>query len=240
MPFLFVDYEQGSGGEYFAGKLSQSYGCIPLRFDQFDSGRSKAYDLFDQEFLTDYPNIKPRLPWDENYELVLTHQNVNLAQKLLGEIRSIRITPPIQSDSLWNYYRYQRIIKVLLSPLSNRIFLGEIKLLAKTATNPNFLKQINGTMDSLDLILISKNIEPSEENKSTYIKDTYVVENPEELDFKYDLIIPYRDLFYNTEKIIDDVRATFGIEIREPWLDAYRRNYEDWLSQARSHDSLLL
>jgi hypothetical protein len=52
-----------------------------------------------------------------------------------------------------------------------------------------------------------------------------------EPNFDYDLIIPYNDLFFNIDKVKQDIFNTFGIEITGPWLDTYRQNYEAWLSQ---------
>ena len=56
MPFLFVDYDSGAGGEFFCEQLSQSKQCIKLTSKKYESGRTKVFDRFDQEFL------KPNAP----------------------------------------------------------------------------------------------------------------------------------------------------------------------------------
>ena len=55
MPWLFVDYDQGAGGEAFCLKLSQSPQCKTLRGEKFPNGRTKVYDEFDQEWLKIVP-----------------------------------------------------------------------------------------------------------------------------------------------------------------------------------------
>ena len=56
MPFLFVDYDQGAGGEFFCESLSQSKQCVKLTSEKYKSERTKVFDQFDQEFL------KPNAP----------------------------------------------------------------------------------------------------------------------------------------------------------------------------------
>jgi hypothetical protein len=62
MPFLFVDYDQGAGGEFFCAQLSLSSQCVPLQVERFDTGRSKVHDQFGQEFLKAAPNPRYQEP----------------------------------------------------------------------------------------------------------------------------------------------------------------------------------
>ena len=40
MPFLFVDYDQGAGGEYFCANLSRSPQCTEMKNVLFGNGRT--------------------------------------------------------------------------------------------------------------------------------------------------------------------------------------------------------
>lgn len=229
MPFLFVDYDQGAGGEFFSAELSKSPQCVRLRSEIFDT-RTKVYDKFDQEFLNETPKIDKILDSDPTlYDIVVSHQRCELAQQLLGNIKTLRISLATANESLLSYRRYQQINKVLLAKLPPKIFLGEIKMAARDSINPNFLKQVKKDMDILDLRLLYKNIEPTAENREKHIKG---MSTPDvEPTYPYDLVIPYEDLFFNTAKIKQNIFNTFGIEIIGDWLDTYRKNYEIWLSQ---------
>jgi hypothetical protein len=230
MPFLFVDYDQGAGGEFFCEQLSQSKQCVELTSKKYETGRTKVFDRFDQEFLK--PNApQPVVLASANglYDIVPTHRLCKLAKTLLGEIRTIRISSPNVNDNLWNFLKYQQKHKVYLSKLSPELFVGEIKMLARTATNPNFLKQVHSKMDWLEITLTSMNISNTNENRDYFISKALSLEP--EPTFDYDLIILYADLFFNTDKVKQNILDTFSIEITGLWLDTYRENYEAWLSQ---------
>lgn len=228
MPFLFIDYDQGAGGEFFSAGLSKSSQCAMLVSERLDT-RTKVYDKFDQEFLNHAPKINKILSSDPIlYDIVLSHRQCMLAKKLLGNFKSLRISLDTADDSLQSYRRYQQISKVLLAKLPPKIFIGEIKMLARDSTNPNFLKQIKKDMDSLDIRLIYKNIEPTKENREKYMES--MTEVDAEPDYPFDLVIPYEDLFFNTAKIKENIFNAFGIEIVGNWLDTYRENYEIWLA----------
>jgi hypothetical protein len=230
MPFLFVDYDQGAGGEFFCEQLSQSSQCVKLTSKKYEFERTKVFDRFDQEFLKpNAPQPKFLSAANELYDIVPTHRLCELAKKLLGEIRTIRITSPNIEDNMWKFLKYQQKYKVFLSKLSSELFLGEIKMLARTASNTNFLKQVHSKMDWVEINLTSMNITNTTENREHFISNILSLE-PEPI-FDYDLIIPYRDLFFNVDKVKQDILDVFGIEITEPWLDTYRQNYEAWLSQ---------
>jgi hypothetical protein len=233
MPFLFVDYDQGAGGEFFCEQLSQSKQCVKLTSKKYKFGRTKVFDRFDQEFLKpNAPQPKFLSAADELYDIVPTHRLCELAKKLLGKIRTIRIAAPNIEDNMWRFLKYQQRHKVFLSKLSPELFLGEIKMLARTATNTNFLKQVHSKMDSLEINLLSMGVSNTNENREYFISNALSLES--EPTFDYDLIIPYSDLFFNVGKVKQDILNTFGIEITEPWLDTYRKNYEAWLSHSQT------
>lgn len=232
MPFLFIDYDQGAGGEFFAAKLSQSDQCVTLVSEQFANNRTKAYDKFDQEFLNIPPVVDRKLDSDPIlYDIVLSHQNTALAKQLLDNVHSLRITSPRLDEELYKFYVEQRLKKIFLSKLPGKTFVGEVKILARNSVNPNFIKEVKSNMDTLDLILLSKNITPTKENRDTYING-FINNEEQEPDFNYDLVIPYRDLFYGTDHIRQAVADVFGIQIIGDWLDTYRKTYEAWLSEA--------
>ena len=81
MPFLFVDYEQGAGGEFFCANLSQSPQCIPLEVDNLPNQRYKVYDIFDQEFLKIAPHVVVKAPPKNLYAVVPTHRYTALNAK---------------------------------------------------------------------------------------------------------------------------------------------------------------
>ena len=230
MPFLFVDYDSGAGGEFFCEQLSQSKQCVKLTSKKYKFGRTKVFDRFDQEFLKpNAPQPKFLSADDELYDIIPTHRLCGLAEKLLGNIRTIRIASPNVDDKTWAFLKYQQKYKVLLSKLSPKLFVGEVKMLARSNVNPNFLKQINIKMDNLDLVLLAKNIEPTKENREFFLNN-YCSHTPEP-KFNYDLIIPFNDLLFDTEFVKQSILNTFGIKITDNWLDTYRKNYETWLSQ---------
>jgi hypothetical protein len=230
MPFLFVDYDQGAGGEFFCANLSQSPQCIPLKVDNLPNQRYKAYDMFDQEFLKTVPHVDVKPAPEFLYAVVPTHRYTQLAKDLLTNVRSIRITEPEYNSSLWSFYKHQQLHKVYLRKLpSPELFVGEVKMLLRTATNPNFLREIDIHMDGLELILRAANIEPTEANRKHYI-ESYNKPRPDPL-VDYDLVIPYEDLFFNINKIKESILNIFGIVILSPWLETYQKNYEAYLSQ---------
>jgi hypothetical protein len=75
-------------------------------------------------------------------------------------------------------------------------------------------------------------ISNTNENRDYFMSKSLMLEI--EPDFDYDLIIPYSDLFFNVDKVKQDILDAFGIEITEPWLDTYRKNYEAWLSSSQT------
>jgi hypothetical protein len=231
MPFLFVDYDQGAGGEFFCSQLSQSKQCISLKYVKYPNGRTKVFDRFDQEFLKITPHITPVKADEIFFELVPTHRHTKLAYEQLSDIRTIRITTPEIDSPLWLYFRQQVISKVLLTrEPTDQQMVGLLKILVGASSNTEFLKKIKSEMDTLSLILLSNGVDPTEKNKLDCINYLLTNSDPEP-EFNYDLIIQYNDLFFNTESIKTKLRETFGITIEGNWLDTFKNNYEIYLSQ---------
>jgi hypothetical protein len=230
MPFLFVDYDQGAGGEYFCAKLSHSIQCRKLDSITFQNTRTKIVDLFGQEFLKTIPQPKYLEAHPTLFDLVPTHRTSLLAKELLGNINSIRIANPID-ESLWQYLKHQQITKTKLAPMpTDAHFIGEVNTLMRSSSNNDWVRRVQRNMDGLSLILLSKGIEPTEESKKTYIDQLMSFKEPEP-DFEYDLIIPYEDLFYNTEQIKINLKNIFKISIDDNWLDKYKQDYDAYCSK---------
>jgi hypothetical protein len=230
MPFLFVDYDQGAGGEYFCAKLSHSVQCRKLDSITFQNTRTKIVDLFGQEFLKTIPQPKYLEAHPTLFDLVPAHRTSLLAKELLGNINSIRISNPTD-ESLWQYLKHQQIIKTKLAPMpTDAHFVGEVNMLMRGNSNNDWVRRVRRNMDGLSLILLSKGIEPTEESKKTYINQFMSFKEPEP-DFEYDLIIPYEDLFYNTEQIKINLKNIFKISVNDNWLDKYKQDYDAYCSK---------
>ena len=230
MPFLFVDYDQGAGGEYFCANLSRSPQCQLLDYIKLSTNRIKVVDIFDQEFLK--TNAQPtKLESNPTlFNVVPTHRKLDLAERLLGKVYSIRIANP-EDDKLWQYLKYQQIHKVFLSPLpSGKHLVGEIKMLMRQNPSLDWIKRIKKNTDGLSIVLLSQGIDPTEENKSQFIEREITNRVPEPTR-KYDLVIPYERLFYNTEQIKKDLKNTFNIDINDNWLDQYKNDYDLYCSK---------
>lgn len=231
MPFLFVHYDQGAGGEFFCAKLSQSHQCVTLDYKQYPNGRTKVFDVFNQEFLKASGQI-PHIESDsELYNIVPCHVFFDEVNELLANSRTIRIaSPDINDTNLWNFLKYQQLHKVLLSRLPADLFAGECKMLLRTAKNINFLKQINSRMDGLDLLLVANDILPTKENRENHINEIQMTPLKEP-NFDFDLVISYHDLIFSPDTVKDSISQIFGIEIDSSWLETFHQNYEAFISQ---------
>lgn len=225
MPFLFVDYDQGAGGEFFCSQLSLSPQCIPLEVERFATGRSKVHDRFGQEFLKAAPTPSYQEPHPDLFELVPMHRGWELATSMYGRIHSIRIANPALNSDFWEYLKHNRLKKVLLAPQPDpKYFIGELDVLIRKTNNRDFLKRVHKDMDNLTLQMLADNIEPTEENKKLYLEQILV--QVAEPACEYDLVIPYEKLFTDTNWIKHQIRQIFDIDITTPWLETYRREYE--------------
>ena len=227
MPFLFVDYDQGAGGEFFCAKLSQSIQCVPLSTTLYENGRSKTQDLFGQEFLKPVPTPEYIESHIDLYDLVPSHRSCHIAQAKFGKINSIRISNPPEDSDLWKYLTHQRVKKVLLARQpEDKYFIGELQVLINKTNNKDFVRRVNKNMDNLTLQMLADNIEPTEENRQHYLAKL-LIQQPEPT-FDYNLVIPYYDLFYNTTKIKQQIKEVFNIDITNNWLETYQQKYETY------------
>jgi len=232
MPFLFIDYDQGGGGEYFCSCLSQSPQSEVLEFDTFNSGRTKVRDVFNQEFLKPIPNPDLKISADKrSYTIVPTHRHTSLAKKLFKNIKSIRIQYPV--DNLYfKFLKHQQLTKVLLAvEPTDTYFVGFLKILAQQYNNTSFLSKVNRSMDNLTLTLLAQGIEPTDENRQQYITKLTVPRPVTEPNFEYDLTIPYETLFNNTKLIVDNLQKQFGINVKIDLFKKYREDFDLYQAQ---------
>jgi hypothetical protein len=75
-------------------------------------------------------------------------------------------------------------------------------------------------MPTVDIILLSRGIEPTEENINKYIEQQKQHRKPEP-DFVYDLTIPYEDLVNNPNQVKVELKEKFGIDVVGDWLNSY-------------------
>ena len=220
MPFLFVDYDQGAGGERFCAGLGQSTQCEDIHFIQYPNGRTKVHDVFEQEFLKPSPNIRPLDSHCDLYTIVPTHRHTRLAKELLKDVRSLRIQMPID-DRVYNHVVNQRINKVLLTQEpTTEYFFGLLKILTKQIGNTDFLKKINRKMTTLEIMMISQGIDITPSTIEKYINNIKNKRSSEP-NFNYDMVIPYENLVYDAGKVIEQLKIKFGIEVTNNWLDDY-------------------
>lgn len=225
MPFLFVDYDQGAGGEFFCSELSKSPECITLESRRVSKDRTKVIDIFNQEFLKPKPQISKLESDSTKYVLVPTHRHTSHAIQILDDVKSIRIANPT-SEKYWKFLKAQQVKKVLLNiEPSSREFLGLVNILKQSAKDSNFLKKIKYGMDNLTLTLLSNGITPTEEAKNDYINQLYI-DKPAEPDCNYDLIIRYEDLFVYPDQVKEKIEKTFNITITTEWLHSFRLQYD--------------
>jgi hypothetical protein len=221
MPFLFVDYDQGAGGERFCAGLSQSAECESLDFTRYENGRTKILDMFEQEFLKPNPHIDSNTkPHNILYTIIPTHRKTVLAHKLLGNISSIRISMPTDPE-LWDKVKRAQIEKVLLSKEpTQKYFFGLLKILQEDAVDKDFIQKVKYTMRTVELVLLSKGIDPTQQNIDEYINTVRSQHIPEP-DFNYDLTIPYEDLVHNPNTVQNQIKSCFKINVVGDWLTHY-------------------
>jgi hypothetical protein len=230
MPYLFVDYDQGAGGEFFCHSLSSENGCVSLTAQSTERGPYKVFDSFDQEFIKKYPEVSYKKASDDLYEIVPSHRNTYIAKDIGLDFRSIRIKFPTTGD-LVDYVSFQRVNKVLLAPLpSIKQFFGELETLLRASKNKEWIRKVSIDMDNLSLILLAHGKDPTPENKQHYL-EKLLQDHRVEPNFDYDLIIEYENLIYDTDLIKQQIQKNFGIEIQGDWLSQYKRNYDAYIAK---------
>ena len=214
MPWLFVDYDQGAGGEAFCLKLSQSPQCKTLRGEKFPNGRTKVYDEFDQEWLKIIPLPTYKECDSDLFCIVPTHRYTSMAQQMLGKIYSIRIQNPT-NDYHCNILKDDKINKVYLTTEATpSLFYGLIRELLRKTNNPEQLKKVKYGTQTIDIHLIARGLEVNEENRKQLLTELNRV-NSNEPDYPYDLKIKYEDLKDNFPYVKKQIYDTFGIEIHD-------------------------
>ena len=219
MPFLFVDYDQGAGGERFCAALSKSPQCEKLIFQQFDNSRIKVHDVFAQEFLKPTPDIEIKKSHPELYTIVPTHRHTDLARSLLEDVHSIRIQRP-RDKELHLRMVEQQIKKVLTREPTPEYFFGLLKILSKSAADKGFVRKVKYHMLTVEIILLSQNIDPTSDAIEKYL---HKVRNDIEIepDQHYDLAIPYEQLVHDPEQVKKALYLNFGISVVGDWLENY-------------------
>jgi hypothetical protein len=234
MKYLFVDYDQGAGGEFFCANISLSPQCCKLNNVVYPTGRTKVHDMFDQEFLKNNPEFdiinRTKTQDTRLYNVVPTHRHTESVTKLVQNVWSIRIKNP-SVEKYWKFLKHQQLIKVLLNnEPSNSYFIGIIKNFKRDSNNNKFVKHIKRNMDVLSILLLSLDIDPTEQNRQDYIEKIYNIRQPEPT-FDYHLVIRYEDLFEQPELIKQQLFDIFGIEISTNWLYQYQQSYETYIAK---------
>jgi hypothetical protein len=221
MPFLFVDYDQGAGGERFCAGLSESPECERLPYQQFTNGRTKVHDMFDGAFLAkSNPEVRVKKSHPSLYTVIPTHRRTNYAKSILEDVHSIRIRMP-EDPVLYNQITEQKINKVLLSPEpSPEYFLGELKILSESENNRDFIKKARRDMRNIELVLLSQNKDPTPEAIEQYLQTVRQQRYPEP-DHEYDVVIPYEKLAYEPDQVRQILDQQFGITVVGDWLASY-------------------
>jgi hypothetical protein len=219
MPFLFVDYDQGCGGERFCAELSQSPQCESLLYKKYDNGRTKVHDVFSQEFLKPVPNIDIKQSHAVLYTIVPTHRRTSIARSLLENVHSIRIQMPTDS-ALRNHIIEQQIQKVLLSKEPTpEYFFGLLKILSEP-NNKDFIKKVKYHMLTVEIMLLSQGQDPTPQAVEQYLDEIRSERDPEP-DQLYDLVIPYEHLVHRPEQVSKELNTKFGIVTVNNWLNSY-------------------
>jgi hypothetical protein len=220
MPFLFVDYDQGAGGEKFCAGLSQSSQCEDITSICYPNGRTKVHDVFGQEFLKPTPNINPINSHHNLYTIVPTHRRTELATQLLKNVCSVRIQMPVD-ERLRKHVVNQRINKVLLThEPTTEYFFGLLKNIVADVGNTDFVKKVNIKMTTMEILMISRGIEVTPANIELWLDKIRNYQQPEP-DFNYDMVVPYENLVYNPNHVGAQLKSKFGIDVVGNWLSSY-------------------
>lgn len=220
MPFLFVDYDPGAGGEKFCAGLSESPECERLSYLKFNNGRTKVRDIFAQGFLKLRPKFDIKQSHPKLYTIVPTHRYTDLARSVLEDVHSIRIQSPIDNE-LHQHIAEQHIKKVMLTrEPTPEYFFGYLKILSDSAIDKDFVKKVKYNMLTVEIILLSKNIDPTPDAVEQYINQIRTTRHPEP-DQCYDLTIPYEHLVYAPDRVRQALYDTFGITVVGDWLSSY-------------------
>ena len=223
MSFISVDYDHGCGGEYFSLILSMAPECRSLDYKKIGE-RTKVFDIFNQEFLKPFPKINSIPTTDKLYNVIPTHRHTELINTLLGKIPNIRIRYPTNYD--YHLFVIQNTIdKVLFAKqLGIAEQVGFVKTLIND-TNHNFVKKVKHHMLNIDIMLLSKNLEPNDHNRHEYIQSLINLWPRKDPQIKYDLVISYEDLVENPHIVVDLIKQTFNINLSLDLVKKYEKDY---------------
>lgn len=235
MPWLLIDYDPGAGGESFCAELSRSPGCVPLDFVVTENQRTKVFDRFNQGWLIPH-NTPAAIDADPDlWEIIPGHRCTDRAKETLKNCKSIRIARP-KNSALWDYMVYQLESKVWLAKESTlEHFQGTVNHLYNLTGNIDVLEKTSIEQDFLSLWLIAFGIDPNELNRDLYLQN-FKNDNVAEPLHNFDLCIDYEDLFYNHDKVVDDIKQTFDIDLDKNWLCKYSQGFESFkLDQSKKN-----
>jgi hypothetical protein len=179
-----------------------------------------VHDVFEQEFLKSIPEINVKRSHQELYTIVPTHRHTDLARSLLEDVHSIRIKLS-EDKELHQHMIEQQIKKVLMTrEPTPEYFFGLLKILSKSASNKEFVRKVNYSMLTVEIILLSQNIDPTPDAIEKYLVE---IRNTKEVepDQHYDLIIPYEYLVREPALVQVALHDTFGITVVGNWLEIY-------------------
>lgn len=214
MPWLFVDYDQGCGGEAFCAKLSSSPECETLQYEVFKNGRTKVFDRFSQEWLKYKPNIKVVDCHPTLYSIVPIHGRTAEASNLLGKVYSIRIANPTDPE-LIKIIKDNLVHKTLKTEEPNpHYYYGVMRSLLPVAVDPKKLAKLPYGTQTIDLFLTAFGYEINDANRKQLEKNFREDVHPEP-DYDYDLIIQYADLVNNKKFVCEQLYKTFGISLSD-------------------------
>jgi hypothetical protein len=211
MPFLFVDYDQGAGGESFCTRLSTAPQCETLTATVYNNNRTKVRDLFAQEFLKLTPQIEVKESHPTLYTVVPCHRHTDLAYAKLKDVYSIRIAMPTDPKMLAQL-KENKIQKVYLTQEPPEYFVGLVRILKETAVDPDFVKKIKyNTMQTVEIYLLAQGKEPTQQNIDEFLNELRNGINPEP-KLSYDLVLQYETLQYDPDQTKQLIKNKFGIE----------------------------
>lgn len=220
MPFLFVDYDHGLGGEKFCAGISLSPECETLVSTVYSNGRTKVQDIFDQEFLKPDPQIQYRDSHPYLFTVVPTHRHTDLARKVLGPVTSIRIQT-VRDDEIWQRVVDQRMAKVLYThEPDQKYFLGLLKILEKKTGSREFLKHVKKDMLTIDIYLLAYGEPLTNESRQKFVEYIRNHSREPEPETVYDLVVPYEDLVVAPDKVCEKLK-NLGITVVGDWIKSY-------------------